>query len=95
MRRSLASMKRITGSRHSSNLFVYLAISLKELDQAARFKADYRTLKFTNIMFCTIMLALTVFEILTFEIFYLEKLGQDQRVRHWQWCYYMTNVEMY
>ena len=46
-------------------------------------------------MFWTFALALTVFEILPFEIFDIEELGQGQRVQHSQLCHSMANVEIY
>ena len=40
-------------------------------------------------------LAITVFEILTFEIVDLEKVGQGHGVRHWQCRSQFANVQIY
>ena len=57
---------------------------------------DGKYLNLQMLCFSTFALALTVFEILTFEIFDLERQDQGQRVQHslW-WCYSMANVEIY
>ena len=40
------------------------------------------------------MLALTVFEILRFEMFVDENVGQGHRVQHLQWFNLMTNINL-
>ena len=52
-------------------------------------------LKSTNVISYSFALALTVFEILTFEIFDLEKVGQGNAVQHWQCRRQIANVEIY
>ena len=41
------------------------------------------------------MLALTVFEILTFQIFYLQKVRHGRGVQSLQCCHSMTNIKIY
>ena len=41
------------------------------------------------------MLSLTILEILTFYMFDLENIGQDQRVQHGYWCHLMANINVY
>ena len=58
-----------------------------EVGQCQRVRNDairWHILKSTNVMFCTCALALTILEIVTLEIFYLETLGQGQRIHHSQ-----------
>ena len=72
----------VTGKLQPFDIF-----DLEKVGQCERVRNDairWQILKFTNVMFCTFVLALTVFEILTFEIFDLEKLSQGQRVQHSQ-----------
>ena len=55
---------------------------LEKVGQCQRVRHDairWQIMKSTNFMFCTFTLAITVFEILTYEIFDLEKLCQGQR----------------
>ena len=52
-------------------------------------------MKSTNVISCIFALALTVFEILTFEIFDLEKVGQGHRVQHWHCRRQIANVKIY
>ena len=52
-------------------------------------------MKSTNVISCSFALALTVFEILTFQIFDLEKVRQGHGVQHWQCRSQIANVKMY
>ena len=48
-----------------------------------------------NVISCSFALVLTVFEILTFEIFDLEKVDQGHGVQHWQCRSQIANVKIY
>ena len=54
------------------------------------FDGEYQHL--LNVILMRFWLALTCFEILTFEIFYLKDLGQGNSVQHSQWSQSMAKV---
>ena len=91
-RRSPASVTRITGSHHCS--FTWRQVG-KNSTRPPALKLDYWTYWNLQMSCFALLRQLTVFEILTFETFDLEKLGQSQRVQHSQWWYSMANVEIY
>ena len=39
--------------------------------------------------------AFTIFDILAFQMFELENIGQGRRVQHSKWCYSMTDINLY
>ena len=62
---------------------------------------DINVTKFRNQMFWSrsqvtiFALALTIWEILTFQMFYLENLGQGHKVHHLQLCHSAVNINLY